>query len=163
MYHHLAGDLDEILGDGVFEETVGAPTALAPLAPRSAYAVQGRQVAARKYSKARQYTLPLSSTAKVTAATQQVITNAPQVLFRAERLVIADPNNYFTIQDLKVGKNSQFAAAGSVPSAVYANGSFGVRLKCDTCQVSMQVAITVTNTDNADHLFSAAVIGPAIE
>lgn len=162
----LRGDLEEILGRvsparqwESYEETVGAPLVVGA----RPYAVPGgASLLSRKPTKSRQLSLPLSSNGTVAATTQTTVQNQPQVVFRPERLIISDPSAYFTVQDLKVGKDSQFIAPGSQPSAVWAPGSFGVRLKMDTCQVSMIIAITVTNTDSAAHAFLASVIGPAV-
>lgn len=169
--YELLGDLDEILGDGGgYEETVGAPM---PTLARPVAGLYGRpyglpgsgpSVASRSYSKGRSLVLPLSSSGTVAASTTTTITARPQTLFRPERLVIQDSGGNFTVNDLKIGKNSQFVAAGSLPSAVFAANAFGVRLKMDTCQVAMDVAINVTNNDGgAAHSFTSALIGPSVE
>lgn len=156
----ILGELDEILGSSLygprhFEETVGA--SLARSIPG------GAQLMSRGPTKSRQQALPLSSTGNIAANTQTTVQNQPQVVFRPERLIITDANGNFTVQDLKVGKDSQFIASGTVPSAVFGAGAFGIRLKMDTCQVSMFVSVTVTNTDNANgHQFLGAVIGPTV-
>lgn len=168
--YELLGDLDEILGDGGgYEETVGAPMLPATRAGGlygRPYALPGTgpAVASRGYSKGRSLVLPLSSNGTVAASATATITTRPQTLFRPERLVVQDSSGNFTINDLKIGKNSQFVAAGSLPSAVFAANAFGVRLKMDTCQVAMDVAINVTNNDGgAAHSFTAALIGPSVE
>jgi hypothetical protein len=114
-------------------------------------------------TKAREYVLGFDSTA-VPGSTSANITKRPQVIFRPERVII--PGNVgvdFQVVDIKVGKNSQFSASGEVPAVVYSEAAFGVRMKMDTCQVSMDVTISVRNTNAAQRNFTAAIIGPAVE
>ena len=114
-------------------------------------------------TKAREYILGFDSTA-VPGSTSANITKRPQVIFRPERVVIPSSVGVdFQVVDIKVGKNSQFSASGEVPAVVFAETSFGVRLKMDTCQVSMDVTISVRNTNAAQRNFTAAIIGPAVE
>lgn len=114
-------------------------------------------------TKAREYILGFDSTA-VPGSTSANITKRPQVIFRPERVVIpASVGVDFQVVDIKVGKNSQFSASGEVPAVVFSETSFGVRMKMDTCQVSMDVTISVRNTNAAQRNFTAAIIGPAVE
>jgi hypothetical protein len=114
-------------------------------------------------TKAREYILGFDSTA-VPGSTSANITKRPQVIFRPERVVIpAAVGVDFQCVDIKVGKNSQFSASGEVPAVVFAETSFGVRLKMDTCQVSMDVTLSIRNTNAAQRNFTAAIIGPAVE
>lgn len=114
-------------------------------------------------TKSREYILGFDSTA-VPGSTSANITKRPQVIFRPERVVIPSSVGVdFQVVDIKVGKNSQFSASGEVPAVVFAETSFGVRLKMDTCQVSMDVTISVRNTNAAQRNFTAAIIGPAVE
>jgi hypothetical protein len=114
-------------------------------------------------TKAREYILGFDQTA-VPGSTSANITKRPQVIFRPERVVIpAAVGVDFQVADIKVGKNSQFSASGEVPAVVFSESSFGVRLKMDTAQVSMDVTISVRNTNAALRNFTAAIIGPAVE
>jgi hypothetical protein len=114
-------------------------------------------------TKAREYILGFDSTA-VPGSTSANITKRPQVIFRPERVIVpASVGVDFQVVDIKVGKNSQFSASGEVPAVVFAETAFGVRLKMDTCQVSMDVTISIRNTNAAQRNFTAAIIGPAVE
>lgn len=114
-------------------------------------------------TKSREYILGFDSTA-VPGSTSANITKRPQVIFRPERVVIPSSVGVdFQMVDIKVGKNSQFSASGEVPAVVFAETSFGVRLKMDTCQVSMDVTLSVRNTNLNLRNFTAAIIGPAVE
>ncbi len=114
-------------------------------------------------TKAREYVLGFDSTS-VPGSTSANITKRPQVIFRPERVVIPSAVGIdFQVVDIKVGKNSQFGASGEVPAVVFSETSFGVRLKMDTAQVSMDVTLSVRNTNAAQRNFTAAIIGPAVE
>lgn len=91
------------------------------------------------------------------------ITKSPQVIFRPERVVIPSTVGIdFQVIDIRVGKNSQFTSRDTIPAVVFAETTFGVRLKMDICQVSMDVTISVRNTNAAARNFIAIVIGTAV-
>lgn len=118
----------------------------------------------RQPTRAREYPLGFVSNGAVGAGASARITTRPQVPFRLDRLVVpSDLAGLFTIDDVKVGKNSQFAAEGSVPARIFQENGVGVCLKGDTAQISMDVTISVTNISGAASFFRAAVIGPAVE
>ncbi len=112
---------------------------------------------------AREYALGLGSTS-VSGNSSANINVQPQVIFRPERIVV--PSNLavdFLITDLKVGKNSQLVSTGAIPAVVFTETAFGVRLKMDTCQISMFVTVSITNQNPAARNFQGAIIGPAVE
>jgi len=118
----------------------------------------------RAPTKSREYPLGFVSTTAVAAGASARITTRPQVPFRIDRLVVpSDIAGLFTIDDVKVGKNSQFAAEGSVPARIFQENGVGVCLKGDTAQISMDVTLSVTNISGAAATFRAAIIGPAVE
>lgn len=114
-------------------------------------------------TKPRQYAMPLDSVATIASLATANVTTRPQVLFRAERLVIDQNANSWLINDLRVGKNSQFVATGSQPGAAYAATAFGVRLKCDTAQISQDITLNVTNNSGGALRFVASLFGDAVE
>lgn len=163
----VLGELDEILGDERYEETVGAPLPVRypgyGMPPGMRVGSQ-TVVGSRAYSKGRQLALPIDSVTNVAASATAIITTRPQTLFRAERFVTNDPNGNFLINDIRVGKNSMFLNSGSIPAAVFAANAFGVRLKMDTAQVAMDISVSVTNTDGgAGHRFNGVIIGASVE
>lgn len=140
----------------------GAQALVNALAERRAQA--GALLKERAPSKSREYPLGFASDAPVAAGASASITTRPQVPFRLDRLVVpSDLAGLFTIDDVKVGKNSQFAAEGAVPARIFQENGVGVCLKGDTAQISMNVTIRVTNISGAASMFRAAVIGPAVE
>lgn len=139
-----------------------SPAMMQALAMRRA--MSGSLMDTRGPTKAREYPLGFASATTVAAGASAVITAQPQVPFRIDRLVVpSDIAGLFTIDDLKVGKNSNFAATGSVPARIFQENGVGVTLKGDTAQVSMLVTINVTNISGGAATFRAAVIGPAVE
>lgn len=127
-------------------------------------AMAGALLKERQPTRAREYPLGFVSTAAVAAGASTRITTRPQVPFRIDRLVVpSDLAGLFTIDDVKVGKNSQFAAEGAVPARIFQENGVGVCLKGDTAQISMDVTLSVTNISGAASFFRAAIIGPAVE
>ena len=111
----------------------------------------------------REYALGLGST-PVAGNSSANINVQPQVIFRPERLVV--PSNIavdFLITDIKVGKNSQLVSTGALPAVMFTETAFGVRLKMDTCQISMFVTISVTNQNGQPKAFQGGLVGPAVE
>ncbi len=157
--------VDELLGDDIIgdDEIVGAGPTLARLAPVPGYP-QGQMLRTRAPTKGREYVMGFDSVATIAAGASAIITTRPQVIFRPDRLVIpASIASSFLLNDLKVGKNSQFVAATAIPAEAFTQGAFGVRLKLDTAQVSQDIILNVTNTSGGALRFTAALIGPAVE
>lgn len=159
--------VDELLGDDVIgdEELVGAAVrgALARLAPVPGYP-RGQTLRTRPPTKGREYVMGLDSVANVAAGATAIITTRPQVVFRPDRLVVpASIAPSFLINDLRVGKNSQFVSATAVPAETFTQGAFGVRLKMDTAQISQDIILSVTNISAGALRFLASMIGPAVE
>ena len=163
--YELEGDYlvgDDLLG-GIYPEQDVRKNALVAAAVANRRVAEGAIVKDTAPTKAREYILGFDSTA-VPGSTSANITKRPQVIFRPERVVIPSAVGVdFQVVDIKIGKNSQFTASGEVPAVVFAETSFGVRLKMDTAQVSMDVTISVRNTNAAQRNFTAAIIGPAVE
>lgn len=120
-------------------------------------------LAQRPITKAREYPLPFPTTT-VNAGTTTTIQTQPQVPFRGRRLVIpSDIAGIFLVNDLKVGKNSMFAASGPVPARLFSEVAVGVDLNLDTGQISQIISVNVTNTSGANANFNAAMIGTSVE
>jgi hypothetical protein len=164
-----SGDADAVMGVWYPGKGKGAAARQQQLMAARAAALASRRVQEGAIlrdvnpTKSREYILGFDSTA-VPGSTSANITKRPQVIFRPERVIIpAAVGVDFQVVDIKVGKNSQFSASGEVPAVVFSESAFGVRLKMDTCQVSMDVTISVRNTNAAQRNFTAAIIGPAVE
>ena len=88
----------------------------------------------------------------------------PQVLFRGERLAIAQSiARYFEILDIKVGKDSQLAATGALTGEAFETRAVGVRMELDTAQPGIVITIRVRNIDTAAQSFKAVLYGAVLE
>lgn len=115
-------------------------------------------------TKSRVFPLGFESDGAVDAGESTTITSRPQVLFRGERLVIpSDIAGDFVIDDVKVGKDSQFVAEGSIPGRVLQENAVDVAFQLDTAQISQDITISATNISGAPRTFRAALIGQAAE
>ena len=113
--------------------------------------------------KARQYPLGFPTTV-ITAGVAATVAATTQVLFRGRRLIIPSKiASNVLINDLRVGKNSQFPSSGPVPGRAFVESSVGVDLAMDTAQVSQTISLNVTNTSLASLTFNAALLGDAME
>lgn len=158
-------DLDALLGDDM---EIGARRRRAPArrqAPqRQMQTRSGTVLRQTQPSKSREYVLGFDTVSTVAAASTANATAQPQVIFRPERLVVSGAiAASFLINDFKVGKNSQFAASGAVPADAFGPNAFGVRLKCDTAQISNTLTLNVSNISGGALRFTAALFGEAVE
>jgi hypothetical protein len=88
----------------------------------------------------------------------------PQVYFRGERLAIPPSiARFFDILDIKVGKDSQLAATGTMPGESFSAHAVGVRMELDTAKPGIVITIRVRNVDTAPHDFKAVLYGAVLE
>lgn len=113
---------------------------------------------------ARRFPLGFESNGTVANAATVTITSRPQVLFKGQRLVIpSDIAGDFTVDDLKVGKDSQFVAEGSIPGRVLQENATMVEFDLDTAQISQDISLIITNIGGAPRTFRAALWGKVAE
>ena len=113
---------------------------------------------------ARRFPLGFESTGPIASGASVTITSRPQVLFKGQRLVLpSDIAGDFTIDDLKVGKDSQFVAEGSIPGRVLQENATMVDFDLDTAQISQDISIIITNIGGAPRTFRAALWGKVAE
>lgn len=176
-----ADDLAEIMAIAGLDENdvpslaaspqgLGAPGG--PLMDEAARRMAAAQIMARNAkvltetqpTQARRFPLGFSSDAVILPGAQATITSQPQVLFRGERLIVpSDVAGDFTIDDCKVGKDSQFVATGPIPARTLQENAWGVDFQLDTAQVSQFISLIVTNIAGASRQFRATLIGSAVE
>jgi hypothetical protein len=95
------------------------------------------------------------------------------VAFRLERLVIdvrrvgaSAQGIAVTVQDLKLGANSQFAGGRSVPAEIFAAGAQDTRLACDPVlpgvPVSLIIRLSALPTGSDSVIVTAGAIGRAV-
>lgn len=145
----------------------GGPGAAAALRQRMMAAKLAQQsvvVRDRPPMKAREYPLPITSPAAVPPGLGATITINPQVPFRVERLTFSsDIAGSFTLDNFQVGKNPQFAAAGSLPCRVLQENAVGVRFRGDTAVPGITVTLQVTNISGGAAFLRGMIVGTAIE
>ena len=124
----------------------------------------------RKPTRGREQPLPFYL-ANVPPAISTNVTTRPQTLFRGGRVVVPELSfqggifapNPFAIQDIIVGRNSQFVARQQMPAAAFFQNSFGVRVQGDTSQISQDVTFIVLNRAAVNTDFEAVIIGESVE
>jgi len=103
----------------------------------------------------------------VAASGTATVQTKPQVLFRGERLmlepVVTAVN--FDLQDVKIGKDSQLAAADfNIFGAAFSPTAVGSRMQLDTAEPGILITIIAVNTDaGAAHAFKAALFGTVLD
>lgn len=150
MSYDIVGDT-EIVGDavdellsGYGEEIVGAP--------------QRAKVVQRGATRLQRLALGIGVTT-VAANSSAVITVTPQVPFKLERFI--SQSITLSIQDIKVGTNSQFVGAGSIPIEIFGRDAIGVGLKGDTAVPGVDIALYVSNGTAGALTASGAYLGLA--
>jgi len=117
----------------------------------------------RKPQKSREFPLGFPET-DIDAGGTADVTSFPQVPFRGERLIVpSDIAGLFSIDDIRVGKNSQLVASGPLPARAFSEVSVGVGVHLDTAQVSQQITLRVRNISGQTATFRAMLIGRAVE
>ena len=151
-------------------EFTGADQAPPPAPPQGyTRSPDGPRVVQKEAKEPREFPLGFNSSTLtngvVPANTTSPIEQKPQVIFRGERLAV--PNSQvlnFDIQDVKIGKDSQLASPGSMPSECFSNLSVGVRMQLDTAEPGITITLSVTNTDaNNAHVFKSVLYGTVVE
>lgn len=98
------------------------------------------------------------------AGAGQDVTTRPQLPFRFERFVVpSDIASFFTINDIKVGNISVFAAIGPVPARTFSEDATNVLLGTDTNQPATDLTASVVNISGAPQIFRGTFIGVAVK
>ena len=122
-----------------------------------------KAVVSRGYTKSRVQSIGFQSL-QVQPHTSADIPTKPQVLFRGTRLIVGSAiAPFFTIDDIKVGRTSQFVATGSQPAEAFKDTATGDNVSLDTCRPGMDIVLQVTNVSDTAQDFRAALFGDAIE
>ena len=139
---------------------------------RAARAALATRVAARNAvmvkqvepTNARVFPMGFESPFAIPSGDSVLIIGRPQVIFRPEYLrVPSDIAGDFAIDDIKVGKDSQFVAPGPIPARLLQENAIGSRMQMDTAQISQEITVAVTNRSGADRIFAAGMWGNAVE
>lgn len=157
MPYDIIGD-SNLIGDAVDELLKGADGEMGAYGADILGAVQRGKVQNRNPTRLQRLALGLGITS-LTAASSAVITVTPQVPFKLERLV--SQSTGITINDVKVGTNSQFVGAGSIPVEIFARDAVGVGLKGDTAVPGVDIALYASNPTAGTLTLSGAYLGIA--
>lgn len=122
-----------------------------------------RRLARRGFSRERglimgfdRQTIALNTTADFTAN--------PQVPFRPRTMIVAATSiDGLVIEDIKVGKNSQFVTAGAVPAATFSTDATFKDFKFDTAVPGIDVVVTATDVSGAANTVAISMNGVAAE
>jgi hypothetical protein len=122
-----------------------------------------RAIVREEYTKERGLLLPFGR-ATVGAGLTADFTANPQVPFRPSSLIIgATAIAGLVVDDIKVGKNSQFVASGAAPAAAFGSDATFKGLKFDTAVPGIDIVITVTDVSAVDNVVSMAMFGVAAD
>lgn len=98
----------------------------------------------------------------VTAGTTATLTARPQRPFQTERFVLPSTlSGFFAINDLVIGRDSMFVNAEAAHGDIFSQTGVGVALLGYIARPGIDITLTVTNIDIADHPFYGSIIGPA--
>jgi hypothetical protein len=156
MAYDIIGD-SNLIGDAVDELLKGAD-GMAGYGSEILGAVQRGQVRQTAPTRLQRLVLGIGVTA-VAATSSAVVTVTPQVPFKIERFVTQSTG--LTINDVKVGTNSQFVGAGSIPVEIFARDAVGVGLRGDTAVPGVDIALYVSNASGGSLNLAGAYLGLA--
>lgn len=92
------------------------------------------------------------------------ITARPQVLFRGTRLMVGSSiAQNFVIEDIKVGRASQFVATGGQPAEAFKDTATGENVALDTCSPGVDLTLIITNISGTSSDFRASLFGDVVE
>jgi len=157
MPYDIIGD-SNLIGDAVDDLLKGADDELQGYGAEIIGAPQRGQLKMTKPNRLQKLALGIGITS-VAATSSSIVTVTPQVPFKLERFL--SPSTSLHVNDIKVGTNSQFVGAGSIPIEAFANNSVGVGLKGDTAIPGVDIALNVSNTTGAPITLSGAYFGVA--
>jgi len=157
MPYDIIGD-SNLIGDAVDDLLKGTDAEIEGYGAEIIGNVQRGQLRMTKPNRLQKLALGIGVTA-VAATSSAVVTVTPQVPFKLERFL--SPTTGLSVNDIKVGTNSQFVGAGSIPIEAFANNSVGVGLKGDTAVPGVDIALYVSNPSGAPISLSGAYFGAA--
>jgi hypothetical protein len=149
------------VGLRLFRRKKKGPKKLDPVV-QSRLTQQGVIVKSQGYSKGRSQSLGFESLAIQPGATVDVPAN-PQVLFKPKRLVYTGPANTFVIQDVKIGRSSQFVASGAQSADAYPPTSTVDNMELDTARPGVVITLRIQNTSGVAADFRATMFGQVAE
>lgn len=124
---------------------------------------EAKLVHTRKPTKNRVQSLGFTRAGIPPATTVEIVAR-PQVLFRGTRLLVGSSiAPAFTVDDIKVGRSSQFVGTGSQPAEAFRDTATGQNVELDTCAPGVEITLIVTNVSGVASDFRASLFGDAVE
>jgi hypothetical protein len=124
---------------------------------------QAKILEPRRPTHARVQSMGLSMANVAPGATVDIIAR-PQEIFKGRRLVVPSTiAGSFMIEDIKVGRTSQFVSSGRQPALVFSELSTGDNLSLKTCSPGMDIVLKVTNISEDEINFDSSLIGDVVE
>lgn len=103
-----------------------------------------------------------NGTLAVTAGATAILTARPQRPFQTERFVLPSTlSPFFAINDLVIGRDSMFVNSEAAHGDIFSQTGVDVGLFGFIARPGIDITLTVTNIDTADHPFYGSIIGPA--
>ena len=153
-----------VLAPSGYNRPLRTRVALPPQAP--AYQVAnfaqqgGPDVQIAQPTEGRVMVLGFTGTTDLADGASEDVTVRPQILFRPERIIIASAASW-VLSDIKIGNKSQLVSNGNLPGAMFSADATGVELMLDTCNISQDFILSITNISGGVATFRAGVVGKA--
>ena len=117
----------------------------------------------RRTQRRRRQMLGMVSAGAVAVGASALIQAQPQRDFRVERITIPSSiASSFLLDDAKVGQNSQFIAAGSLPGETFTEVAIDNYVHFDTANLGNLIFLAVTNVGIAPVVFRATLLGTSL-
>jgi hypothetical protein len=92
------------------------------------------------------------------------VVSRPQELFRGTRLLIPSViGATLRVEDVKVGRQSQFVASGAQPAVSFSELSTVDNIQMDTCRPGQDITLKISNRGGTAVDFSATLFGDVVE
>ena len=160
---------DDVMGRRIFRRRRRRPNRRAQLAAARRNAILQRKLASAKVvvkkppQKSRVQSIGFNSKGIAPGDTIDIPAR-PQVKFRGTRLSIPSSiATSFLIEDLKVGRNSQFVASGAPSAETFKDTATSDNIATDTAEPGMDIVLSVTNTSGTAQDFHGTLFGDAVE
>lgn len=94
----------------------------------------------------------------------QITGRPPHVPFRPERIIIGGTPRDWIVNDIRIGRRSQFSQSGDVPGEFFASTGIGSFVSFETVQVAMDFVMLVTHvgSEETGALFVCSVFGSSL-
>jgi hypothetical protein len=116
-----------------------------------------------RYTHARVQSMGLSRAGIQGGETVDIIAR-PQEVFKPRRLIIPSSiASNFMIEDVKVGRTSQFVSSGRQPAVAFTELATADNFNLKTCKPGMDIVLKVTNISQDEIDFDSTIIGDVVE